>query len=76
MTKTLLQQNLELVYGQSIEDLLKSSLSTRRGQKGLPNLVAADLGLSDATFYNWCREFGIDIDEYRRPAEASTSQGD
>ena len=33
-------------------------------------LAAIDLGVTDATLYQWCREFGIDIDEYRRPVDA------
>ena len=66
MARTLLQEKLELQHGKPIEDLLRATLEARRGQKGLPYLVAADIGISDGTLYWWCREFGIDIDGYRR----------
>ena len=67
MARTLLQEKLELQHGKPIEDLLKTTLEAHRGQKGLPYLVATDIGISDGTLYWWCREFGIAIDEYRRP---------
>ena len=68
MARTLLQEKLELQHGKPIEDLLKATLEAHRGQKGLPYLVATDIGISDGTLYWWCRELGIDIDDYRRPA--------
>ena len=68
MERTLLQEKLELQRGKPIQDLLREALEAYRGHKGLPYLVAADIGISDGTLYQWCREFGIDIDEYRRPA--------
>ena len=70
MARTLLQEKLELQHGKPIEEVLREALETRRGQKGLPYLAAADIGISDGTLYWWCREFGIDIDEYRRPRAA------
>ena len=74
MARTLLQEKLELQHGKAIEDLLKATLEAHRGQKGLPYLVAADIGISDGTLYWWCREFAIDIDEYRRPSATSTEE--
>ena len=68
MAKTLLQEKLEHQHGKSIEEILRGALQSHRGRKGLPILIAAELGISDGTLYWWCRELGIDIDEYRRPA--------
>ena len=67
MARTLLQEKLELQHGKPIDEVLRDALENRRGHKGLPYLAAADVGISDGTLYWWCREFGIDIDEYRRP---------
>ena len=49
-------------------DILREALEGRRGQKHMVTIAAMDLGVTDATLYQWCREFGIDINEYRRPA--------
>ena len=67
MARTLLQEKLELQHRKPIKEILCEALEARRGQKGLPYLVAGDIGISDGTLYWWCREFGIDIDDYRRP---------
>ena len=66
MARTLLQEKLELKHGSPIEEILRSTLEKLRGQKSLSILVAVELGISDGTLYWWCRELGIDIDEYRR----------
>ena len=68
MAKTLLQEKLEHQHGKSIEEILRGTLQSHRGQKGMPMLTAAELGISDGTLYWWCRELGIDIDDYRRQA--------
>ena len=47
--------------------MLTDALETRRGQTHLAARAALDLGLTNATIYQWCREFGIDIEPYRRP---------
>ena len=71
MARTLLQEKLELQHGKRIEEILEAAFEARRGQKGVSYLVAADLGISDGTVYWWCREFGIDVNEYRRPTKAA-----
>ena len=66
--KTDKQTVLELQRRSPIEDILRDAFEAHRGQKHMMMLVAVDLGVTDATLYNWCSDLGIDIDEYRRPA--------
>ncbi len=68
MALTPTQEKLEAQKGKAIAEVLREALDARRGQKHMVVLAAMDLGLVDATFYQWCREFGIDIDDYRRLA--------
>ncbi len=73
MHRTPTQQKLEAQRGSDIAQILRETLEARRGQKHMVTIAAMELGVTDATFYQWCREFGIDVDEYRRPvAEALT----
>ena len=37
-----------------------------RARGNLVALVAVDLGVSTVTVYSWCRELGINIDDYRK----------
>ena len=67
-TKTPTQEKLEAQRNKGMADILREALEGRRGQKHMVTIAAMDLGVTDATLYQWCREFGIDIDEYRRPA--------
>ena len=69
MTKTPTQAKLEAQRGKDIARILRDVLEVRRGQKHMVTTAAIDLGVTDATLYQWCREFAIDIDEYRRPAQ-------
>ena len=69
MAKTPTQEKLEAQQGKDIEQILHEALEARRGQKHMVTIAAFALGVTDATFYQWCREFGINIDDYRRPAE-------
>ena len=71
MSRTPTQSKLEVQRGRGIEEILKSSLNAYRGQKHMVTLIALDLGVTDATLYNWCREFGIDVDDYRCPSTSS-----
>ena len=68
MAKTPTQEKLEAQRSKGMADILREALEGRRGQKHMVTIAAMDLGVTDATLYQWCREFGIDIDEYRRPA--------
>ena len=68
MARTPTQEKLEAQRGKAIAELLRESLEEHRAQRRMVTLAALGLGLADATFYQWCRELGIDIDEYRRPA--------
>ena len=66
--KTDKQTVLELQRRSPIEDILRDVFEAHRAQKHMMMLVALDLGVTDATLYNWCEDLGIDIDEYRRLA--------
>ena len=74
MTLTPTQEKLEAQLGKDIKTILQDALEARRGQKHMVAVAALDLGLTDATFYQWCREFRIDMDEYRRPSATSTEE--
>ena len=67
--KTDRQTVLELQRSKPIEQILRESLESHRGKKFQIAHVAMELGVTDATVYNWCEGLSIDIDEYRRPAE-------
>ena len=73
MPLTPTQEKLQFQQGKDIETILKDALESRRAQKRMVARVALDLGLTDATVYQWCREFGIDIDDYRRPFTEESS---
>ena len=72
MALTPTQEKLEVQKGKDIRTVVAEALESRRGEKHMVARVAFDLGLTDATVYQWCREFGID--EYRRPAPESTAK--
>ena len=58
---------LEAQRSKGMADILREALEGRRDQKHFFTIAAMELGVTDATLYQWCREFGIDINEYRRP---------
>ena len=62
------QTVLELQRAKPIVEILREALEKNRGKRFQVTLVALDLGVTDATLYNWCETLGIDIDEYRRVA--------
>ena len=66
MIKTPSQQRLEAKRDEDIRVIVPSTLEKFRGRINIVTLSAADLGVSTVTLYNWCRELGIDINEYRR----------
>ena len=67
MARTPTQEKLEAQHGKPIAEILRDALEVRRGRKNFITFVAIDLDLTSATIYHWCREFGIDIEPYRRP---------
>ena len=71
MNKTIAQRRIEAERGKPIRDVLCDVLASHRGEDGMIFAVCLDLGVSDATVYNWCREFGINVDAYRLPAAVS-----
>ena len=64
--KTDRQALLELQYSKPIEQVIRDALEKTRGKKSQVALAAVDLGVTDATIYNWCEHLGIDINHYRR----------
>ena len=66
--KTDRQTVLELQRAKPIVEILREALEKNRGKRFQVTLVALDLGVTDATLYNWCEDLGIDINEYRRVA--------
>ncbi len=74
MPKTPTQEKLEAQRSKGMADILREALDGRRCQKHMVTIAAMDLGVTDATLCQWCREFGIDIDEYRRPSATSTEE--
>ena len=67
MALTILQEKLEVQFGKDIRSVLVDALEARRGQTHFVARAALDLGITNATVYQWCREFGINIEPYRRP---------
>ena len=75
MTKTPMQEKLEAQRGKDIAEVLRDALETRRGQKHMVTIAAMELGVTDATLYQWCRGFGIDINDYRWPTMGAGEGG-
>ena len=74
MLKSYTQQMLEAQRGGDIREIVIDSLRQHRGLRNMVMLVSVDLEITDTTLYRWCADLGIDIDEYRRPAEAEEKQ--
>ncbi len=72
--KTDRQHLLEIQRRKPIADIVRETLERHRGKKLLVALAGIDLGVSDATFYNWCDQLNIDIDEYK--ADRAPVQGE
>ena len=66
--RTTVQEILEAQHQKGIREIVSDALRLYGGRRNMVGLAAVDLGVTDATVYNWCRDLGIDIDEYRRPA--------
>ena len=66
--KTDRQTVIELQRGKPVDQVIRDVLEKHRGEKSQVTWVALDLGITDATVYSWCKDFGIDIDDYTRPA--------
>ena len=69
--KTDKQAVLELQRFKPIEDIVREALERHRGKKLQVVLAGLDMGITNATLYQWCSDLGIDINEYRRPAEVA-----
>lgn len=70
MAKTDKQKLLEEQRSKPIKEILLRVMEAKYGQSNFTVQVAADLGISVPTFHAWCRQFSIDVDDYRQqPAE-------
>ena len=74
MVKSPTQEKLEAQRNQDIREIVAGALERFRGRKNLLPLVAVDLGVSGMTVYRWCEDLGINIDEYRRPADPAGAE--
>lgn len=64
--KSYTQQRVEAQHdGKDIKIVLMECLEAHRGLRNLPTVVAAELGVSDQTIYNWCSQHEINLDDYR-----------
>ena len=66
--KTDRQALLEAQRDKPIRDIIREALEKFRYQRHQVVLAGLDMGVTDATVYNWCEDLDIDIDQYRRPA--------
>ena len=64
MTKTPVQEKLEAQQGKDIREIVTEALEQFRGTGAVPQ-AAASVGVSKATFHQWCRELGISPQNYR-----------
>ena len=72
--RTTVQEILEAQHQKGIREIVSDALKLHRGRRNMVGLAAVDLGVTDATVYNWCRDLGIDIHEYRRPSATCTER--
>ena len=70
MLKSYAQQTLEADRGKDIEQIVHEAFEEQRGRRNIVVLVAANLGTSEPTLRAWCRDMGINIDNYRCLADA------
>ena len=63
--KTDKQALRELQYGKPLAAVLRDTLEKFRGQAYQINRAALDMNVSVGTIYNWCADYGIDLDEFR-----------
>ena len=61
------QSLLELRLGKGVEEILTDALAKYAGRPHLTMLVGVDLGVSHSTVHNWCSQFRIDLEHFRRP---------
>ena len=59
MAKTAVQEKLEAKRDQDIREIVTEALDAFRGQGSPVGQAAESLGVSRATFHQWCRELGI-----------------
>ena len=66
MIKSYTQQRLEVQREADIREIVMAAFRRAQAHRNMVTLVAVDLGITAATLYNWCRELGISIDDYRK----------
>ena len=68
VTKTLKQEKLEVQRKKEIRQIIRETLESHRADKYMAQAAAIDLGITSGTMYQWCRELGIGLEEYHKPA--------
>ena len=68
MSKTAVQEKLEAQRNKEIRGIVVEALEEFRGQGSVVGQAADSLGVSRATFHQWCRELGITPGDYRHVA--------
>ena len=68
VTKTLKQEKLEVQRKKEIRQIIREALENHRADKNMAQAAAIDLGITSGTMYQWCRELGIGLEEYHKPA--------
>ena len=59
------QSMLEAQRQKSIREIVVEALDANKGRSSAIQRASLDLGVSDATLYNWCRDLKIDLTDYR-----------
>jgi hypothetical protein len=64
--------------GKGIREILIEVLEEHRGEPHLIEVAAANLGISKGTMGSWCREWQIDVNQFKyrvsSPAEAEPAE--
>ena len=61
---------LEVQRNKNIKDIVLEALNLHRGTKSSIQRASLELGISDATLYNWCRALEIPLSEYRQEEQS------
>ena len=60
--------------GKSIQEIIKDALRSNQEDKHMVARTANDLNITAQTLYNWCRELGINTDEFRYAGALASSR--
>ena len=66
--RTPTQEKLEVQRKKEIRQIIREALENHRADINMAQAAAIDLGITGGTMYLWCRELGIGLEEYHKPA--------